>query len=117
MDKEQWKLVWEGEETFWAAVPKVLTAGYTTVERMAPSRWSEGNIVHKVPRLARVNEEEGTQTVRILFTRDIAGISERARGTIQRWLDMVDWRAAEITANPGWRQESVKWLLVKGQGV
>jgi len=30
---------------------------------------------------------------------------------------MVDWRAAEITANPGWRQESVKWRLEKGQGV
>ena len=38
MDKEQWKLVWEGEDTFWSAVPKVLTAGYTTVERMAQSR-------------------------------------------------------------------------------
>ena len=117
MDKEQWKLVWEGEDTFWAAIPKILTAGYTTVEKMAQSRWLEENVVHKVPRLARVNAEEGTQTLRILFTRDVAGISERARGTIQRWLDMVDWRAAEIPANSRWRQESVKWLLEKGQGV
>ena len=30
---------------------------------------------------------------------------------------MVDWRSAEIPANSRWRQESVKWLLEKGQGV
>ena len=34
--------------------------------------------------------------MRILLSRGIAGIDERTRGLTQRWLDMVDWRAANI---------------------
>ena len=35
MQKEQWKLVWDGERAFWNVVPKLIAAGYARVEDMA----------------------------------------------------------------------------------
>ena len=111
MDKEQWKLVWEGEAAFWRIVPKLMAAGCTTVETMAQSACSGDGKVRKIPLLTRVNKEEGTQTVRILLTRDVTGVNEKTRGTVQRWLDMVDWRAAQIGSASENRKRSVAWFL------
>ena len=44
--------------------------------------------VHKIPLLARGNRTKGIQTMRILLTRDIAGVDGKTRGTVQRWIDM-----------------------------
>ena len=88
-----------------------MAAGCTTVETMAQSACSGDGKVHKIPLLTRVNKEEGTQTVRILLTRDVTGVNEKTRGTVQRWLDMVDWRAAQIGSASENRKRSVAWFL------
>jgi hypothetical protein len=38
MDKEQWDLLWTGEQAFWKAVPHLLAAGYNTAERNPEGR-------------------------------------------------------------------------------
>lgn len=41
-------------------------------------------------------EDERTQTMRLILSRGIRGIDERTRGLTQRWFDMVDWRSAQV---------------------
>ena len=60
MEKEQWKLLWDGEKAFWEAVPKLVAAGHVGVEGMAQSTSTGRAEVRKIPPLARVNAEEGT---------------------------------------------------------
>ena len=96
MEKEQWKLLWEGEAAFWKIVPKLISAGFSAAEDMAQSKHSAAGKVYKIPTLTRVNAEEGTQTVRILLAKGLEGVDEKTRGTVQRWLDMVDWRGARV---------------------
>jgi len=49
-----------------------------------------------LPLVIKESTCDDTQTMRILLSRGIAGIDERTRGITPRWLDMVDWRAANI---------------------
>jgi len=116
MQKEQWKLVWDGERAFWNVVPKLIAAGYARVEDMAQGTCEGSTKVRKIPLLTRVNAEEGTQTVRILLTRELAGVQERTRHTMQRWLDMVDWRAARVGSKPDQKKQGIEWYLERGTG-
>ena len=66
MDKEQWDLLWTGEQDFWKTVPHLLAAGhYAAEERTEPRRSSTGQ-PYKIPRLMAAQEGERTQTIRIL---------------------------------------------------
>jgi hypothetical protein len=38
MDKEQWHVLWTGEQAFWQAVPRLLAAGHGTVEGLPEPR-------------------------------------------------------------------------------
>jgi hypothetical protein len=38
MDKEQWDLLWTGEQAIWKVVPHLLTAGYNTAEELTEPR-------------------------------------------------------------------------------
>ena len=116
MEKEQWKLLWDGEQAFWEAVPKLIAAGHVGVESMAQSTSTGRAEVRKIPPLARVNAEEGTQTVRILVVRGLTDIKEKSRHTMQRWLDMVDWRAVRAGSTTAQRRLSVEWYLKRGAG-
>jgi hypothetical protein len=43
MDKEQWDLIWTGEQAFWKTVPHLLAAGHYTAEELTePRRSSTG---------------------------------------------------------------------------
>ena len=96
MDKEQWDLLWTGEQAFWKAVPHLLAAGYHTAEElMEPRRQGTGR-PYKIPLLMAAQEGERTQTMRIILSRGIGGIDERTRGLTQWWFDMVDWRSAQV---------------------
>ena len=94
MEKEQWHLLWTGEQSFWRAVPQRIAAEHVTLEGLMEPRRSSTGQPYKIPRLMAVHDGECAQTMRILLSRGIAGINERTRGLTQRWLDMVDWRAA-----------------------
>jgi hypothetical protein len=100
MEKEQWHLLWTGEQAFWRAVPQLIAAGHVTVEGLMEPRRSSTGQPYKIQRLMAVHDGECTQTMRILLSRGIAGIDERTRGLTQRWLDMVDWRAANTRDAP-----------------
>ena len=65
MDKEQWDLLWTGEQAFWKAVPHLLAAGYHTAEELTEPRRSSTGQPYKIPRLM-AQEGERTQTMRIL---------------------------------------------------
>ena len=118
MEKEQWKLLWEGEAAFWKIVPKLISAGFSAAEDMAQSKHSAAGKVYKIPTLTRVNAEEGTQTVRILLAKGLEGVDEKTRGTVQRWLDMVDWRGARVGQSALSMRKSVGWYLEReGNGV
>jgi hypothetical protein len=91
MDKEQWDLLWTGEQAFWKAVPHLLAAGYNTAEELTEPRRPSTGRPCKIPRLMAAQEGERTQIMRILLSRGVGGINERTRG-----LDMVDWRSAHV---------------------
>jgi hypothetical protein len=84
MDKEQWHLLWTGEQAFWQAVPRLIAAGHGTVEGLAEPRKSSTGQPSKIPRLMAAQGGECTQTLRIVLSRGIAGIDERTRGLAQR---------------------------------
>jgi hypothetical protein len=96
MDREQWDLLWTGEQAFWRAVPHLLAAGYHTVEELLDTRKQGTGRPYKIPRLMAAQEDERTQTMRLILSRGIRGIDERTRGLTQRWFDMVDWRSAQV---------------------
>ena len=116
MEKEQWRLVWDGEAAFWEMAPKLLAAGHTCVEDMVQCAYANGGETKKIPLLARVKAEEGTQTVRILVERGLTDDTERTRHTVQRWLDMVDWRAVSVGKTTARLKQSVKWYLKRDAG-
>jgi hypothetical protein len=96
MEKEQWDLLWTGEQAFWKAVPHLLAAGHHTAEELTEPRRPSTGRPYKIPRLMAAQEGERTQLMRILLSRGIGGIDERTRGLTQRWFDMVDWRSAHV---------------------
>ncbi len=79
MDKEQWDLLWTGEQAFWKAVPHLLSAGYHTAEELTEPRRHGAGRPYKIPRLMAAQEGECTQTMRIILSRGIGGIDERTR--------------------------------------
>jgi hypothetical protein len=93
MDKEQWNLLWTGEQAFWKAVPHLMAAGHRTAEALTEPRKLDTGRPYKIPQLMAAQEGERTQLMRILVSRGIGGIDERTRWLTQRWFDMVDWRA------------------------
>jgi hypothetical protein len=96
MDKEQWDLLWTGEQAFWKAVPHLLAAGHNTAEELTEPRRPGAGRPYKIPRLMAAQEGECTQIMWIILSRGIGGIDERTRGLTQRWFDMVDWRSAHV---------------------
>jgi hypothetical protein len=96
MDKEQWNLLWTGEQAFWKAVPHLMAAGHRTTEALTEPRKLDTGRPYKIPQLMAAQEGERTQLMRILVSRGIGGIDERTRGLTQRWFDMVDWRSAQV---------------------
>jgi hypothetical protein len=96
MEKEQWDLLWTGEQAFWKAVPHLLAAGHHTAEELTEPRRPSTGRPYKIPRLMAAQEGERTQLMRILLSRGIGEIDERTRGLTQRWFDMVDWRSAHV---------------------
>ena len=96
MDKEQWNLLWTGEQAFWKAVPHLMAAGHRTAEALTEPRKLDTGRPYKIPQLMAAQEGERTQLMRILVSRGIGGIDERTRWLTQRWFDMVDWRSAQV---------------------
>ncbi len=92
MDKEQWDLLWTGEQTIWKTVPHLLAAGYHTAEELTEPRRHGAGRPYKIPRFMEAQEGECTQTMQIILSRGIGGIAERTRGLTHWWFDMVDWR-------------------------
>jgi hypothetical protein len=111
MDKQQWGLLWTGEQAFWKAVPHLLAAGHHTAEALTEPRKLSIGRSYKIPRLMAAQEGERTQTMRILLSRGIGGIDERTRGLTQRWFDMVDWRAEHVgSAKQGIRRRVESYM-------
>ena len=73
MDKQQWGLLWTGEQVFWKAVPHLLAAGHHTAEALTEPRKLSIGRSYKIPRLMAAREGERTQTMRILLSRGIGG--------------------------------------------
>jgi len=96
MDKEQWNLLWTGEQAFWKAVPHLMAAGHRTAEALTEPRKLDTGRPYKIPQLMAAQEGERTQLMLILVSRGIGGIDERTRWLTQRWFDMVDWRSAQV---------------------
>jgi hypothetical protein len=115
-DKEQWHLLWTGEQAFWQAVPRLIAAGHGTVEGLAEPRQSSTGQPYKIPRLVAAQDGECTQTLRIALSRGIAGINERTRGLAQRWFDMVDWRSANIGSAQSEASRSIEGHTKKLKG-
>jgi hypothetical protein len=97
MEKEQWDLLWTGEQAFWKAVPHLLVAGHHTAEELAEPRRPSNGRPYKIPRLMAAQEGERTQLILILLSRGIGGINDRTRGLTEWWFDMVDWRSAHVS--------------------
>jgi hypothetical protein len=57
MDKEQWDLLWTGEQAFW----HILAAGYHTAEELTEPRRQGAGRPYKIPRLMAAQEGECTQ--------------------------------------------------------
>jgi hypothetical protein len=51
MEKEQWDLLWTGEQAFWKAVPHLLAAGRHTAEELTEPRRPSTGRPYKIPRL------------------------------------------------------------------
>jgi hypothetical protein len=51
MEKEQWDLLWTGEQAFWKAVPHLLAAGHHTAEELTEPRRPSTGRPYKIPRL------------------------------------------------------------------
>jgi hypothetical protein len=81
MDKEQWDLLWTGEQAFWKATPHLLAAGHRKAEALMEPKKSGTGQPYKIQRLMAVQEEERTQTMRILLSRGVRGIDERTEGS------------------------------------
>ena len=79
MDKEQWNLLWSGEQAFWKAVPHLMAAGHRTAEALTEPRKLDTGRPYKIPQLMAAQEGERTQLMRILVSRGIEG-SMRGRG-------------------------------------
>jgi hypothetical protein len=112
MEKEQWDLLWTGEQAFWKAMPHLLAAGLHTAEELTEPRRPSTGRPYKIPRLMAAQEGERTQIMRILLSRGIGGINERTRGLTQQcsiWLTggrrmsaAADWEsvgASKCTGN------------------
>ena len=84
MDKEQWNLLWTGEQAFWKAVPHLMAAGHRTAEALTEPRKFDTGRPYKIPQLMAAQEGERTQLMRILVSRGIGGIDERTRWLTQR---------------------------------
>jgi hypothetical protein len=85
--KEQWDLLWTGEQAFWKEVQLLLDAGYYTAEGLMEPRRSSTGQTYKIPRLMAAQEGDRTQIMRILMSRGTGGINERTRGLTQQWFD------------------------------
>jgi hypothetical protein len=80
MEKEQWDLLWTGEQAFWKALPHLIAAGHHTAEELTePKRPSTGR-PYKIPRLMAAQEGERTQIMRILLSRGIGGAMKGPEG-------------------------------------
>ena len=107
----QWPLLWEGEEVFWNSVKKMRAAGYTTIQHLPQESRREGNTgqqMWKAPRLARAEGSDGLRLFRVLIPQGI--VSERERGVLQRWFDMIDWHGRRVSKN-GKAQMSIQQYL------
>jgi hypothetical protein len=116
MDKEQWHLLWTGEQAFWQAVPRLIPAGHGTVEGLVEPRKSSTGQPYKILRLMAAQDGECTQTLRIVLSRGIAGINEMKRGLAQRWFDMVDWRSANVGSAQSGASRSIEGHTKKLKG-
>jgi len=56
MDKEQWDLLWTGEQAFWKAVPHLLAAGHRTAEALTEPRKLDTGRPYKIPQLMAAQE-------------------------------------------------------------
>jgi hypothetical protein len=63
MDKEQWDLIWSGEQAFLKTVPHLLAAGHYTAEELTEPRRSSTGQPYKIPGLMTAQEGERTQTM------------------------------------------------------
>ena len=101
IEQEQWKLLWEGEEAFWKSVPHLYKADIVRVEQLPqePRPYQQRVIL---PALFQEEQQAGVQRIRVLAPRGLAGISDKVQGVLQRWIDLIDWRALHL------RQDAVR---------
>ena len=64
MEKEQWDLLWTGEQAFWKAVPHLLAAGYHTAEELTEPRRPSTGRPYKIPRLMAAQEGSALKSCR-----------------------------------------------------
>ena len=64
MDKEQWNLLWTGEQAFWKTVPHLMAAGHRTAEALTEPRKFDTGRPYKIPQLMAAQEGERTQLMR-----------------------------------------------------
>jgi len=98
MERDQWNLVWEGEKRFWQIVPRLLERGLGSVQEAQQEAYGARGGA-SIPRLMRQDENSGEhykQFFRVLLPQRIPGVSDKILGTVQRWLDMADWRMSKI---------------------
>jgi hypothetical protein len=97
MDKEQWNLLWTGEQAFWKAVPHLMAAGHRTAEALTEPRKLDTGRPYKIPNLNGSTRKGSVLNSCGSWCREASGgIGERTRGLTQRWFDMVDWRSAQV---------------------
>jgi hypothetical protein len=58
MDKEQWNLLWTGEQAFWKVVPHLMAAGHRTAEALTEPRKLDTGRPYKIPQLMAAQERE-----------------------------------------------------------
>ena len=101
MDKEQWNLLWTGEQAFWKVVPHLMAAEHRTAEALTEPRKFDAGRPYKIPQLMAAQEGERTQLMRILVSRGIRGIDERTRWLKKRRQPLEDGRWGRVVGRAG----------------
>jgi hypothetical protein len=97
-DAAQWELLFRGEEVFWKVAGAIRKAGYDSIFSLTQDSMTNGR---PAPLLTREGGpgSRGSQHLRLLIPKGIAGVSENERATLQAWLELVDWTGLGVLPN------------------
>jgi hypothetical protein len=94
-DIAQWELLFRGEEVFWKSDGALREAGYTLVLSLTQDTVNGSG---SVPMLTREPESRGTKHIQMFIPKEIKGISEDDRATLQALLELVDWTGRSVSS-------------------